>query len=256
MTSNFQFGDPVLILYDKKMKWLKKVEDKEFHCNYGMIKLGDIIGKEYGSKIKTHTGIELRLLSPTMIDWIDNFQHESQIIYPKDAAMISFLLDAKIGDIIYEAGTGSGALTAVLARIVGKTGKIVTYEIRNKAQKIAKKNLDLMGIDNVEFHLRNIIEEGFVSGIADSVILDMGDPWRALEHVSKCIKKGGKIVLFQPTYQQLEKTRDGLIANKFMNIKAIELIEREIQLKKDAIRPSTRMIGHTGFLVSATFLGD
>ena len=144
MTNKFQDGDSVLIIFDSRKKWLRKIEDTEFHCNYGYIKLNDIIGLEHGSMIKTHMGTALKLIAPTMMDWIDAFQHESQIIYAKDAAMISFLLDAKPGDIIYEAGTGSGVLTAVLARAIGPNGKVVTHEIREKAFKIAKKNLSLV----------------------------------------------------------------------------------------------------------------
>ena len=83
----------------------------------------------------------------------------------------------------------------------------------------------------------------------------MGDPWRVIDRCPAVLKAGGKIVVFLPTFDQMGRTVDKLKEFNFSNIKAIELLEREIQLKTGAIRPSTRMIGHTGFLISAFYRG-
>ncbi|OLS28004.1 MAG: tRNA (adenine(57)-N(1)/adenine(58)-N(1))-methyltransferase TrmI [Candidatus Heimdallarchaeota archaeon LC_2] len=253
-SGKFQIGDPVFIVYDRRRYWMKTVEEKEFHCNYGLIKLGELVGKTDGSLIETNKGKKLRVYFPKINDWIRSFEHQGQIIYEKDAAQIAFLLDIKSGSIIYEAGTGSGALTSYLSQIVGPTGKIVTHDVRNAAKKTAQKNLGRMGVTNVEFNLRDVIEEGFVEGKADAIILDMVDPWRVLSHVQNVLKIGKKIVIFIPSYNQIEKTFVALKEYKFREIRAIELLEREIQLKENAIRPSTRMIGHTGFLMEAIFV--
>ncbi len=253
-SGKFKIGDPVFIVYDRRRYWMKKVEDKEFHCNYGLIKLGELVGKSYGSLIETNKGKKLRAYSPKINDWIRSFEHQGQIIYEKDAAQIAFLLDIKSGSTIYEAGTGSGALTAYLSQIVGSSGKIVTHDVRNAAIKTARKNLERMGRTNVDFHLRDVIEEGFVEGKADGIILDMVDPWRVLSHVKDVLKLGKKIVIFIPSFNQIEKTFVALKKYKFREIKAVEFLERKIQLKEHAIRPSTRMIGHTGFLMEAIYV--
>lgn len=247
----FQLGDHVYLVYDRRRQWMKKVDNKEFHCNYGMMDLGELIGKPHGYLIETNKGKRIRAYNPKIGDWIRSFEHQGQIIYEKDAAYIAFLLNAKSGSIIYEAGTGSGSLTAYLAQIVGSNGKIVTHDVRDAAVKTSKKNLARMGIDNVEFHLQDIIEEGFAKGKADAIVLDMVDPWRALPMVKEVLKNGNKIVIFIPTYNQIEKAFMALKEYKFREIRALELIEREIQLKEGAIRPNTRMVGHTGFLIEA-----
>lgn len=253
-SEKFKIGDPVFIVYDRRRYWMKTVDDKEFHCNYGLIKLGELVGLSYGSLIETNKGKKLRAYYPKINDWMRSFEHQGQIIYEKDAAHIAFLLDIKSGSTIYEAGTGSGALTSYLSQIVGTTGKIVTHDVRNAAVKTAQKNLKRMEITNVEFNLRDVIEEGFVEGKADGIILDMVDPWRVLPHVQNVLKIGKKIVIFIPSFNQIEKTFVALKEYKFREIRAIELLEREIQLKENAIRPSTRMIGHTGFLMEAVFV--
>lgn len=259
---SFELGDKVLLIYDKRRRWLKTITNDEFHCNYGMIKLADLVGMSYGAGIQTNTGIWIRAVQPTLMDWFDYFEHGSQIIYQKDAAMIIMLLDAKPGDIIYEAGTGSGALTSLLSRSVGKEGRIFTHEIRESAHKIAKKNHRRLGTTNVTFLLQDVAEEGFVDKFeeqdlyCDSMVLDMGDPWRAVDNAIRVLRPGSRLVVFIPTYQQLEKMNLALLERNFKDIRAVEYLEREIQLKKDAIRPATRMIGHTGFLMHATYFPD
>lgn len=249
----FKENDLVLLVYDKKRRWMKKITDKAFHTNYGHVNLMELVGQPLGSSLQTNKGKWIKATLPTLLDWFDFFEHKSQIIYAKDAAMISLLLDAKPGDKIYEAGTGSGALTSLLSRAVGDRGSIITHENREDAQKVAIKNVEKLGLTNIEFISCDVIEDGFAPGEADSLILDMGDPWLAIPRVVEIMKIGGRIVLFIPTFQQLEKAHDALDENEFKGIRTIELIEREIQMKKHAYRPSTRMIGHTGFLMSATY---
>jgi tRNA (adenine57-N1/adenine58-N1)-methyltransferase len=255
MKREFRLGDPVLIIFDERRRWIRKVADEEFHCNFGFINLGDVVGMRYGSTINTNKEVTLQLVPPLLLDWIIDFKHESQVIYEKDAAPIILLLDIKPNDVVFEVGTGSGALTAVLARYVGENGKVITHEKREHAFNIAQRNINTIGLQNVEFHLRDVISEGFSEGLADAIMLDLGDPWQVIQHVSKTLVPGGRIAIFIPTFNQLEKTMLALEECNFANIKTQELMQREIQMKKDAIRPATRMIGHTGFLMSATYLG-
>ena len=83
-SEKFEIGDPVFIIYDRRRYWMKTVEDKEFHCNYGLIKLGELVGKPHGSLIETNKGKKLRVYSPKINDWIRSFEHQGQIIYEKD----------------------------------------------------------------------------------------------------------------------------------------------------------------------------
>ncbi len=256
MKNEFSLNDYVLLVYDKRRRWLKKIVNEDFHCNYGFFNLINLVGMKHGYSVTTNKGIPLMALTPAIRDWIDAFKHESQVIYAKDAAAIILLLDIKPDDTVYEAGTGSGALTAILSRFVGSLGKIITHEKRAQAQNIAIQNLNNMGISNVEHHKRDVIEEGLIPGRADSVIFDLADPWNIIGNVTSILKPSGRIVIFLPTYNQIEKTILSLEEFNFREINAIELIEREIQLKKGAIRPATRNVGHTGFLISGIYLGE
>ncbi len=249
--TTFKEGDPVILIFGKD-RWLVSATKKDFHCKLGRINLYEIIGKKPGDEIKSNKNKSLKIYVPTLNDIIRNVTHSSQIIYEKDAAMISFLANVQPGMTVYEAGMGSGSLTIILSRLVGSHGKVVTHEIRKEAFETGRKNVKKYGLDNVEFININV-KEGFKEGKADALILDMGDPWEAIEQATKVLKVGGRIVVFLPTFNQLEKTKNELSNHGFFDIKTIELIEREIQISKNAVRPSTRMIGHTGFLMSGTY---
>ena len=49
---------------------MKKIDNKEFHCNYGMIDLGELEGKPYGYLIETNKGKKLRAYKPKIGDWV------------------------------------------------------------------------------------------------------------------------------------------------------------------------------------------
>jgi len=53
-----------------------------------------------------------------------NIPHSSQIIYPKDAGLILLFGGVKPGAKVIEAGTGSAALTSILAQYVLPEGHV------------------------------------------------------------------------------------------------------------------------------------
>ncbi|MEM2136834.1 MAG: hypothetical protein QXI93_02635, partial [Candidatus Methanomethylicia archaeon] len=65
---------------------LKK--DQIFHSHKGYINSNEIIGKRYGTKIKSHMGNQFYILKPTLRDYIMKSARKTQIIYPKDIAII------------------------------------------------------------------------------------------------------------------------------------------------------------------------
>ncbi len=248
----FKKGDPVLIVYKGQREWLSIV-GKTLHTHVGVFDLNDLIGKPSGTVIHAQNGKRAVAYRPRLREWVTKFRHESQIIYPKDAGIIITYSDIKPGDVVLEAGTGSGALTAYLSRAVAENGKVITYEVREHAFEAAKRNLEKLGITNVEQRFRDIVEDGFDvdDNSADVIVLDMGEPWKVLKEAYRVLKPSGTLTVFIPTYNQIEATYLGMLEIGFEKIEALELLARPIQLKKNAIRPVTRMISHTGFLMFA-----
>ena len=84
----------------------------------------------------------------------------------------------------------------------------------------------------------------------------MPQPWQAIEIVKKYLKLSGTIVSFSPTIEQVKKTTFALKANEFIEINTFELIKRRIQVKPNATRPETRMVGHSGYITFARKLDN
>ena len=90
-----------------------------FHTHKGYIKLDEVIGKEYGEPIKSSMGINFTTLKPSLTDYIMKSSRNTQIIYPKDAALIVMFSGIGPGSRVVESGTGTGSLTTALAHYVG-----------------------------------------------------------------------------------------------------------------------------------------
>src|SRR5512133_950829 len=132
----------VLIYLDARRTYMIKVQSgQSFHTHKGFLKLDDLIGKEYGEPIKSSLGVTFTTLKPKLTDYMMKSGRNTQIVYPKDAALIVMFSGIGPGSRVFESGTGTGSLTSALAHYVGPAGKVYTYELRPEFQKNAAKNL-------------------------------------------------------------------------------------------------------------------
>jgi len=252
LEEKIQEGDDVLLYLDKRRSYLVKVErDKELHTHKGFLNLTDLIGKEFGTWIYSSKGAEFVAFRPTIRDYVFKISRRTQIIYPKDIALIIFFSGIGPGSRIVEGGTGAGALAAALANYVKPSGRVYSYEIREEFIKTAAKNLRRIGvIDYVELKkgdLTRKIEEKNV----DAVILDLATPWLVVPHAYEALKGSGIFISFSPTIDQVVKTTEALLENGFAGIETFETLFRGMQIEKGRTRPETLMTGHTGYITLA-----
>jgi tRNA (adenine57-N1/adenine58-N1)-methyltransferase len=89
-------------------------------------------------------------------------------------------------------------------------------------------------------------------GTVDRVILDMLAPWECIESCANALTPGGLIMGYVATVTQLSRfTEDLRKSGLFAEPEAFESMVRDWHLQGLAVRPEHRMIGHTGFLVTA-----
>jgi tRNA (adenine57-N1/adenine58-N1)-methyltransferase len=175
----------------------------------------------------------------------------TQIIYPKDAALIVMFSGIGPGSRVIESGTGTGSLTTALAHYVGSTGKVYTYELRSEFQKNAAKNLERAKlISHVEMKSGDVTL-GYEERDVDAVILDLAVPWLVVPHAFTALKPSGVLVSFSPTIDQVVKTTEALRENGFVFIETIECLMRTMQVERGKTRPNTMMTGHTGYITHA-----
>ena len=245
-------GDNVLIYLDARRTYMIKMQaGQTFHTHKGYIKLDEVIGKDYGEPIKSSLGIYFTTLKPALTDYIMKSSRNTQIIYPKDAALIVMFSGIGPGSRVVESGTGTGSLTTALAHYVGPTGKVYTYELRSEFQKNAAKNLQRSKlIEHVELKSGDITL-GIDEKDLDAVILDLAVPWLVVQHAYTALKPSGILVSFSPTIDQVVRTTEALRENNFVFIETVECLMRSMQVERGKTRPQTLMTGHTGYITHA-----
>ena len=82
--------------------------------------------------------------------------------------------------------------------------------------------------------------------------MDIPEPWRAIDNSSVSLKPGGILLCYLPTILQVHKLALSLESHSsFDFIEIFEILKRNWLVSDSSVRPSTRMVGHTGFIVTA-----
>jgi protein-L-isoaspartate(D-aspartate) O-methyltransferase len=74
------------------------------------------------------------------------------ISQPTTVMIMTHALELKAREKVFEVGAGSGYQAAIIAKIVGKNGKVITNEIIPELVSFAKQNLKKANIKNVEVY--------------------------------------------------------------------------------------------------------
>ena len=248
-------GDYVLLYSRKGKNWLLKVSSKgDFHTHLGRVPFGGIVGNEFGCSVLSDTGQSFYVLKQTVEDFLMKCERQTQIVYPKDMGLIALKTGIGPGARVVETGTGSGALTTYVASLVKPGGRVYSYEIREDFHKMATKNLAKAGLSEfVELKLADA-SKGFEETDADAAIIDLGDPWNFVDIAWKALKPSGGFAGITPTTNQAELLVDKLKKNGFTRTECFEILFRKMEARIGMTRPSTRMIGHTAYIVIATKL--
>jgi len=251
LTETIREGDDILLYLDRKRTYLVKVEKgKTFHTHRGFIPFDDLIGKDYGTRISSSLNVEFAILKPTLQDYIYKIQRKTQIMYPKDIALILMFSNVGPCSLVVEAGTGAGALTTALAYHVRPSGHVYSYEVRPEFIEIAEKNLKRANVSDYVTIKNKDITEGIDETEVDAVVLDLATPWLVIPHAYKALKGSRILVSFSPTIDQVVKTAEALKENSFIDIETVECIMRAMQTERGKTRPQTLMTGHTGYITS------
>ena len=258
-TGPFREGDRVQLTGPKgRVNTITLTSGAAFGTHRGDVKHDDIIGKPEGSVIITATGVEYLALRPLLSDFVMSMPRGAAIIYPKDSAQIVVMGDIFPGARVVEAGVGSGALSMYLLRAVGASGRLDSFERRSEFAEIAKSNVATnfgAAPENWDVHLGDLQEQlplKIKPGTVDRIVLDMLAPWECIDSCAEALVPGGVIIGYVATVTQLSRfTEDLKSSGLFADPEAWESMVRGWHLQGLAVRPEHRMIGHTGFLVTA-----
>ncbi|NYD66141.1 tRNA (adenine-N1)-methyltransferase [Agromyces atrinae] len=255
----FRAGDRVQLTGPKnKLHTITLEPGKLFHSHRGPIAHDDIIGLPDGSVVANKIGESYLALRPLLQDFVMSMPRGAAIIYPKDAAQILAQADIFPGAHVVEAGVGSGALSLWLLRAIGPEGRLDSFERREEFADVARGNAaTFFGHDPENWSitlgdLAEVLPEVADEGTVDRVVLDMLAPWECLPAVSAALKPGGVLLCYIATATQLSRVAEAIRGSGlYTNPSSSETMVRGWHVEGLAVRPDHRMIGHTGFLLTA-----
>jgi len=226
-------------------KFYAKSLNEDLHTQYGYIKKDELKKAKDGDMLKSNTDKEFFVFNPSFIDLYRKIKRDAQIIPLKDIGVIIAETGINRESRVLDAGSGSGALACFLAAIAKEA---ITYEIREDFIEIVKSNIDFLGLKNI--NIRNIdIYDKIEDKDVDVIILDVPEPWKALESCSIALKPGGFLVSYSPSVPQVADFVSAVRKNEaFVYLKTIEIAEREWEVEERKVRPKSAGIGHSGFL--------
>lgn len=251
---DFLPGDQVQLTDPKgRMHTIVLESGQVFHTAKGQIAHDDILGGPEGVVVTSSNSTAYLAQRPLLRDFVLSMPRGATVIYPKDAAVLVGLGDVFPGAKVVEAGVGSGALACSLLRAVGSEGSVHSFELREEFAEVAKANVErffgqphpawTLSIGNLGLELndRNV----------DRVFLDMLAPWECLEAVSKALRPGGVLCVYVATTTQLSRTMETIrTMGGWTEPEALETLLRNWHVEGLAVRPSHRMNGHTGFIIT------
>jgi tRNA (adenine57-N1/adenine58-N1)-methyltransferase len=252
MTGVLAPGEVVLFILARNRRFLVCLEPGKLqHTHEGVIRHDQVIGQVPGSTLQTHLGHPLLALRPSLYEVLMSLRRVSQIVYPKDIGYILLKLNAGPGSRIVECGTGSGVLTTAFAHAIGSSGHVHSYEQREEMLAVAARNLANVGLSGrVELKQRDAAD-GFDERDADALFLDVREPWLYLSQVWEALAPGGFFGAIVPTTNQVSDLIAGLEGARFGDIEVCEIMLRSYKPVAARLRPTDRMVAHTGFLIFA-----
>jgi tRNA (adenine57-N1/adenine58-N1)-methyltransferase len=232
---------------------------KQFHTHKGSFEHDALIGKPEGSVVRSTGGMDYLALRPLLSDYVLSMPRGAAVVYPKDAAQVVAMADIFPGARVLEAGVGSGALTCSLLRAVGESGAVHSYERREDFARIAERNVrNFFGAEHPAWTLTvGDLVSSLRPDEVDRVVLDMLAPWECVDSVAKVLVPGGVLICYVATTTQLSRVVETIREHgRFAEPAAWESMVRTWHVEGLAVRPDHRMVGHTGFLVTARRIAD
>ena len=249
----------LIVIKTSKNKYLSVVEiDKEFITNEGKFKFSDL--KKIPSIVTTTTGIEFQIYTPTYKEFVLLMKRGPQIIYPKDVGQIIVESNLHNSSRVLEIGSGSGALTLYLYSLLQNSGKLYSLDSsqinQRRANKTISRYLSTYSKDTVDVNFINEKLDNFnfknLEDKIDAIITDVPEPWDFF--INNKIDTNLNWVSYLPSMSQIIRINETLKEKNFQDIEVKEVILRDWIVDKKVVRPTNKLVSHTGFLVSAKYI--
>ncbi|MFC7166525.1 methyltransferase domain-containing protein [Halospeciosus flavus] len=223
---------------------------EELHTDLGVLDVPD--DAEPGDTLTTHLDEEFRVRELRGPDLFDHMERTGAPMVPKDIGIVVGNTGVCAEDRVLDAGTGTGVLSAYLGRM---GADVTTYEIKPEFAEVARENMDLAGVaENVDVragdlteHLDDVVEEGPF----DVLTLDTEDAPEVVERAPELLASGGYVSVYSPFVENARAAAETAREAGLVEVETLETIQRRMDFDERGSRPTTKGIGHTGYLTFA-----
>jgi tRNA (adenine57-N1/adenine58-N1)-methyltransferase len=128
---------------------------------------------------------------------------------------------------------------------------VVSYEVRPEFHETAARNIEaFLGKVPawVDLRLGDLSEVAGTGETFDRVVLDIPEPWGALDLIERAMSGGAIVCGYLPTTGQVQAFVLALGERGFIQVETFEVLVRSWHVTERSVRPDHRMVGHTGFV--------
>jgi tRNA (adenine57-N1/adenine58-N1)-methyltransferase len=220
--------------------WFVRSTDGKLGTDLGLVDLQQLVGKEPGDKIFTHSGKELVIRLPRATDFFEHAKRSGAPMLPRDIGLVIGLTGMNKSDRVLDAGTGTGIAAIFFA---GVAREVVSYERKDEFAEMARATIRDAGINNLRIITGDFLKETEYFSI---IHLDLGLTPDHIRHACKLLVPGGSLACYTPFFEQMAlayDTGEGL----FSDVMSYECIMRDMDRSERGTRPSTRVC-HSGYI--------
>uniref|UniRef100_A0A7C4S7W4 tRNA (Adenine-N1)-methyltransferase n=1 Tax=Geoglobus ahangari TaxID=113653 RepID=A0A7C4S7W4_9EURY len=239
---------PPVILKSGKNQYLINKFNGKLHTHKGIINLEELKSKNFGDTIKSHLGVEFKILPFKASDFFKLFKKSATPVMPKDIGVVIAHAGLQPDSLILDAGTGSGVTAAYFAYF-NKYGEVITIEKRKDFAKVARENFRTAGLKNIHQIIGDAVEiaDGFKKEF-DFVFLDMKDDVKMIPKAYEILRYNGFIAVYNPYIEPTREVYEQMIKTGFRDVEGFEVVKINLEFKRVGTRPFVS-IYHTGYIV-------
>jgi tRNA (adenine57-N1/adenine58-N1)-methyltransferase len=220
---------------------------EELQTDLGVLTVPD--EPEPGTTLETHLGKPFRVRRLRGPDLFHHLERTGAPMLPRDIGIVIGETGVAASDRVLDAGTGTGVLAAYLGRL---DGDVVTYERDPEFAETARANMRLAGVnDRVDVRTGDLTDSLDTVDTFDVLTLDTEDAPAVVEQTPDLLVEGGALAVYVPFIETTREVVEAARTAGLENVRAEETIQRELDVDERGTRPSTKGVGHTGYLVFA-----
>ncbi|WP_134670767.1 tRNA (adenine-N1)-methyltransferase [Halorussus marinus] len=220
---------------------------EELQTDLGVLDVPEDV--ESGDTLETHLGEPFEVRELRGPDLFNHFERTGAPMMPRDVGLVVGHTGVAHGDRVLDAGTGTGVLSAFLARA---GADVTTFERDPEFAEVARENMVLADVaDSVDVRAGDVLDRLDDLGRFDVLTLDTADADEVVARAPDLLVRGGFVAVYSPFVEQTREVVEAAREAGLGEIRTFETIQREMDFDDRGSRPSTAGVGHTGYLTFA-----